>query len=59
MSNTHLESNQLGFQVLYTLRSVGRGFPRLDGQRTERLEFLEDDLGFVDLDPFSQSLEFQ
>jgi hypothetical protein len=43
---------------MQTLPSAIYGRPWLIGRRTKIFEFLDDDLGFVDLDSFSQPLEF-
>ena len=57
MRETYLQSDQLGFQVLYTLDGVFC-LALLITRRTKGLEFLDDGLGFVHLGLFSQSLEF-
>ena len=56
-SDTNLESTQLSFQVLQCFRRVISVLPLVIG-RTERLEFLDDDMGFVHLGLFSQPFEF-
>ena len=58
MSETHLQSGQLGFQILHSHCGIMFDLPRLVGRRTEKLEFLDDDLGFVHLGLFGQSFEF-
>ena len=59
MSEVYLESRQLRprFQVFRNFRRVTFDLQFIIFRRTKRLEFLDDDLGFIDLSVFSQSFE--
>ena len=57
MSEVYLESRQPRFQVFRNFRRVTFDLRFIIFRRTKRLEFLDDDLCFVDLSVFSQSFE--
>ena len=57
MSEAYLESRQLSFQVFRSFHGVTFDLRFIIFRRAKRLEFLDDDLGFVHLGLFSQSFK--
>ena len=57
MSEAYLEGRQLNFQVFHNFRRVTSDLRFIIFRRTKRLEFLDNDLGFVHLGLFNQSFK--